>query len=225
MRRAALAACLLLALSTGVVRAEVEEAEHDASLPELTLASDAVVVGQVVAATRGRSFGGCGYTAATLRVDEVLAGMVPALVPVLTLEYFGWCGPKLPQLGAEIPAERGIFFLRNKAKELRTLKPLAAPAEIDAEAGFWRLAILAGSAVDVGGRVHVPETSNAPFLAALEGQPFHALLDAVRAAAPPRPNAVAARDQQPAWFAVLGRAAALVIAVGAILQFRRRRPI
>jgi len=209
----------------GPARAEVEEVEVYASLPELTRAADAVVLGQVVAATEGRSFGGCGNTAATLRVDGVVAGRIPALAPILTVEYFGWCAAELPRLGREIPAERGVFFLRNKGAELRAINPGASEAEVAADVPFWRLAILAGSAFDRGGRVHVPETLNADFLAAFEGKAFADLITAIRTAAP-RPPAPSAGP--PASSPGLLSAGLLIVlgagAVGVVVAWRRVRP-
>ncbi len=184
LRSALVLAGLLSILAVAPVRAEAEEVEAYASLPELVRAADAVVLGQVISAEKGRSFGGCGYTSAILRVDEVLAGTVPPQSSMVTLEYFGGCGPEIPQLGREIPADRGVFFLRNKGVDLRKFQAGATQAEIEAEAGFWRLAIAAGSAVDAAGRVGVPITANAPFLEAFEGRPFAELIDAVRSVSP-----------------------------------------
>ena len=76
-------------------------------------------------------------------------------------------------------AERGVFFLRNKGVDALRYQPTATEAEIQAESAFWRLTILAGSVVERDGRVHVPETLDADFLARLDGAPFLGFVDEV----------------------------------------------
>ncbi len=164
MVRAFAAAWIILALTAGSVTAEVEEAEHYVSLVGMTQQADAIIVGRVAQAVPGRVFSGCGYTAATIEVERVLGGQLRSVVPEhLTVEYFGGCSATLPRLGAEIPAERAVFFLRNKGAELRRMDARATASEIRYESAFWRLVILAGTVVDRGGTVHVPETLNASF--------------------------------------------------------------
>ena len=189
MLRAVIAACLLLALGAGGVAADVIEANHYDSLAAMTQDADAVVLGRVVEAVPGRVFSGCGYTAATVEVEQVLAGHLPsASQKRLSLEYFGFCTTPLPQLGKEIPAERAVFFLYNKGLDLSRLRPSATASEIAHEAAFWGLVILAGTAVDLDGRVHVPQTLSAPFLAKLEGTSFAQFVGRVRSLAAGAPN-------------------------------------
>ncbi len=171
MLRAVAAALILLALAAGGASAEVEEAEQFASLAQITRNVDAVVLGQVIEAKPGRVFSGCGYLAATVEVERVLAGrMRSAVHDRLTLEYFGFCQATLPELGREIPAERAVFSLRNGGVAARMANPDVSPAEVARETQSWRLVILAGTVVDRGGVVHVPEALNAPFPCVARGE-------------------------------------------------------
>jgi hypothetical protein len=180
VRRAFLAAVLLLAIGTGTVRAEVEEVEHFASLEAMTVASDAVVLGRVIDVKPGRIFSGCGYAAATVQVDALLAGTLGARSQDhLTLEYFGFCGD-MADVVEEIPREVGVFFLRNKGAETRLVQPDATEAEIAAESVFWRAVIRAGTVVNRNGAAHAPSTYNAEFLAVTEGLPFDDFVRAVQ---------------------------------------------
>ena len=180
MRRAFLAGILLLGLTTGVARAEVEEVEHFESLEAITAGSDAVVLGHVVDVQPGRVFSGCGYAAATLQVDSLLAGTLPPPSrDQLTLEYFGFCGD-MADVEQAIPSEPGVFFLRNKGVDTQMFRPDAPAAEIETESHFWRTVILAGTVINQNGTVEVPETLNAPFLADLRGLPFDAFVSEVR---------------------------------------------
>lgn len=198
MVRAFAATLIILALTAGSVFAEVEEVERYASLVAITRQADAIIVGRVVQAVPGRVFSGCGYTAATVEVERVLGGQLRSTVPEhLTLEYFGWCLATLPQLGTEIPAERAVFFLRNKGAERNRLDARATASEIRYESAFWRLVILAGTVVDRDGTVHVPETLNAPFLAELEGTSFDRFVDRVRSAAAGAPDTSTSPQRHP----------------------------
>ena len=149
MRRAAISACLLIAMTTSLVRAEIEEVERYDSLRGITLEADAVVLGRVRSVEPGRIFSGCGYAAATVDVEALLAGDLPAgSQDHLTLEYFGFCS-SLPELGEEIPRGRAVFFLRNKGEETRHVQPDATEQEIESESMFWRTVIHAGTATSV----------------------------------------------------------------------------
>ena len=165
MRRAFLAAVLLLIVVPAGVHAEAEEVEHYDSLEAITEGSDAVVLGHVVDVRPGRRAGGCGNAAATVQVDALLAGTLPPPSrDQLTLEYFDFCGG-VPDLEASIPRAPGVFFLRNKGVDTRMFRPDAPAAEIAIESAFWRTVIMAGTVVNRNGAVDVPETMNAPFLA------------------------------------------------------------
>ena len=108
IRRAVTAACIFLFLTGSVVQAEAEEVEQYGSLDVMTLAADAVVLGQVLSVEPGRVLSGCGYVAATVKVEALLAGTLRGgALDQLTLEYFGFCGA-LPSLGEDIPRERAV---------------------------------------------------------------------------------------------------------------------
>jgi hypothetical protein len=180
VRRAMLAAVLLLVLGAGSVRAEAEEVEQYASLEAMTLASDAVVLGHVVDVRPGRIFGGCGYAAATVQVDGLLAGALESSFwDGLTLEYFGGCGD-VADLIEQIPRQPAVYFLRNKGMDVRMFQPGATKAEIEAESGFWRTVIDAGTVINRNGAAHAPSTYNAEFLVAAEGLPFDDFVRAVQ---------------------------------------------
>lgn len=228
IKRAAIAAGFLLVLMTSPAHAEVEEAEHYESLRALTMGADAVVLGTVVTVEPGRVFSGCGYAAATLRVEALVAGALPpAAQDRLTIEYFGFCDA-LPRLGVEIPRERGVYFLRNKGQELRIVQPDAAAMAVEAESKFWRTVILAGTVVDRDGSVHVPETLNASFLAGAEGTSFAEFVASVRALAvqpevEPPPSAESGAIPGPIIILMVGCVVVLsLIATGSIARGIRR---
>lgn len=81
-----------------------------------------------------------------------------------------------------------MFFLRNGGVAARMANPQASHAEVERESEFWHLVILAGTVVDRGGVVHVPETLNAPFLVPLEGSSFASFIDRVKSVAPRAPD-------------------------------------
>lgn len=169
------------------------EVEHYRSLRAMTRAADAVVLGRIISAEPGRIFAGCGYTAATLEVERVLARRIAVPRPTLTIEYFSFCGA-FPKLGEEVPAERGIFFLRNKGVDIAAENANATAHEIEVESQFWRRVITAGTIVEREGVAHLPSTYNAAFLQRLEGRPFNEVLREVRryGALPPTSMAPAA---------------------------------
>jgi hypothetical protein len=120
------------------------------------------------------------------------------------------------ELGDRIPAERGIFFLRNKGVGTRMHRPEATEAEIRSEARFWRLVISAGTIVDRADRAHVPATYNASFLEDLEGRPFDAVLAEVRSyGTPPETSTTFEDDEPPATPLTI----LLILGVGAFLLF------
>lgn len=211
---------LLALLVASPVAAEAEEVEHFETLEAMTVGADAVVLGRIVTTAPGRVFGGCRNTAATLRIERLLAGRVPLGATVLTVEYSGFCGPQ-PVLGREIPAERGVFFLRNKAEDRRMFGGSQADAVIEAERPFWRTVIHAGTVVERGDRAHVPDDMNAEWLGPWEGKPFAAFVDAVGAAAPQVTAEPAATDEtanQPAFVVFV----ALILVVAGVIGLRRR---
>jgi hypothetical protein len=221
---ATLGSLMVATLTTSVSRATVE-VEHYRSLGAMARAADAVVLGRIVSAEPGRIFAGCGYTAATLEVERVLARRVAVPRPTLTIEYFSYCAA-LPKLGGEIPAERGIFFLRNKGVDIAGENAAATAQEIEVESQYWRRVITAGTIVERDGVAHLPSTYNAAFLQRLEGRPFNDVLREVRryGALPPtsmRPDAPASAGIAPA--VLLAVAIAVFAATLGTGRWRRRR--
>lgn len=222
MRRAALSACLLVAMTASLVRAEVEEVERYDSLRGITLGADAVVLGRVRSVEPGRIFSSCGYAAATVDVEALLAGDLPAgSRDQLTLEYFGFCST-LPELGEEIPRGRAVFFLRNKGEETRVVRPGATDQEIASESAFWRTVILAGTVVDHDGSVDVPVGLNAPFLVALKGSSFPEFVDRVRVIAAGAPDTSAQPEEMGDRRGSVGVLATAAMVVLSMLLIRRR---
>ena len=224
MLRALAAALIALALTAGVASAEIEEVEQFASLAGITRSVDAVVLGRVIEARPGRVFSGCGYTAAIVEVERVLAGrMRSAVGDRLTLEYFGFCQTRLPEIGHEIPAERAAFFLRNGGVAAKLADPRASRADVERESQYWHLVILAGTVVDRGGLVHVPETLNAPFLASLEGTSFPGFVDQVRSTASNAPDTSTTDAVNPSPTQLPILAGLVMLACAGAADRRRRR--
>jgi hypothetical protein len=163
----------------GVESLEVEDVP---TLEAMVASSDAVVVGRVIAVAAGRAFGApdpLQYAAATLAVESVLAGALPAgRETVLTLEIplFGGLG-ELDDYRAALPM-RGLFFLRNKGTS-------AAAAGLTAEqqrgeAAYYRLMTFDAVILEVDGRAASGDAR--PYLDALSGAPFDGAVAAVRGA-------------------------------------------
>lgn len=188
----------------------------------ITLEADAVVLGRVRSVEPGRIFSGCGYAAATVDVEALLAGDLPAgSQDHLTLEYFGFCS-SLPELGEEIPRGRAVFFLRNKGEETRHVQPDATEQEIESESMFWRTVIHAGTVVDQDGSVHVPDRLNAPFLVALEGSPFSEFVDRVRALAAGAPDTSTQPEETGGRSGTSGVLAVAALVMLSMMRIRRR---
>jgi hypothetical protein len=151
---------------------EAIELDHYATLSEMTRGSDAVVRGRVVGVAPGRSFGAAGhalhYAAVTIAVDEAVAGALPPRhATQLTLEVPLYGGADMVDpLRASLPVGESLFFLRNKGA---------------AEADFYRLVVMRGVIVNRGGSAEVLPGDD-DFLTGLDGMPFDALVDEVRAA-------------------------------------------
>lgn len=160
------------------------ELESYASLSEMTRSADAVVRGRVIALAPGRTFGDPSsavlhYAAATVRVDELLAGDLPAQDEArLTLEIplFGGAEEIGPMRSA-LPWSESVFFLRNKGESARVAGlSLATQQE---EARFYRLVVLRGVIANEGGSAAVAADA-AGFLAELHGVAFAEVVDGVR---------------------------------------------
>jgi hypothetical protein len=154
-----------------------------ATLDELAGSADAVVRGRIIEVVPGRVFGShdrpLHYAAATVAIEELLAGGLPAAHRShLTLEIPLFDGPgsiaDLPVWG------ESIFFLRNKAQSAR-----AAGLGVDlqaAEAGFYRLLTFTALIVNDRG-IALADPAAGP-LSALNGVGFERAVERVRAAAP-----------------------------------------
>lgn len=130
----------------GSAPVEALEGERYTSLRALTRASDAVVSGTVVAVEPGRAFGDPGgaplhYAAATIRVGEVLAGVLgPEDAAELTLEIPLFEGiESIGSIESALVGADAAFFLRSKAESAR-LAGLSV-AEQRADAGYYRLVV------------------------------------------------------------------------------------
>lgn len=161
---------------------QATEVELAGSLRELTSSADAVVRGRVVAVVPGRVFGDpdhrpLHYATATLRVEELLAGSLPANHhPQLALEVPLFDGPASL---AALPAwGEGILFLRNKGESAR-LAGLSQERQAG-EAGFYRLVTFTSVvANDHGVALTAPDSEP---LSELAGALFAEVVGTVRAA-------------------------------------------
>jgi hypothetical protein len=159
------------------------QVENPRTLAELVAIADAVVRGRVVAVERGRVFGSSSYAlhyaAATVRVDEALAGTV-AGAPTLTLEIPLFDGAdSLGTLRAQMLGSDRILFLRNKGTSARE-----AGRSIDeqrAESAYFRLVTFGSEVIDLGGRASVPPDDGRA-LSGLSGRAFDDVVATVRAA-------------------------------------------
>jgi hypothetical protein len=158
---------------------ETTQLEHPSSLAELAGSADAVVRGRVVDLVPGRVFGDSStalhYAAATVRVEELVAGALPLdHAQELTLEIPLFDGPaSIADLQASLPWAESVFFVRSKAASARAA---GLPLELRvAEAGFYRLVVFGGVVENQRGVATVPE-GEAAFLTALGGLPFDEVL-------------------------------------------------
>jgi hypothetical protein len=152
-----------------------------ADLGQLLDLADVVVRGEVVAVGPGRSFGPDAsrlhYAAATVRVDEVIAGRVPAPDgSSLTVEIPLFDGQA--SIG-DLPAwGEAVFVLRNKATSAATA---GLPADrVADESAFHRLLTFTTIVVNDGGRAVTSEDAGP--LAGLRGLAWDAALERLRAA-------------------------------------------
>ncbi len=141
---------------------EPTELEDPASLRELAQSADAIVRGEVISVMPGRVFGEPGgdslhYAAATLRVDDLIAGNIPS--PQVTLEIPLFDGPEsigdLPVWG------EAVFFLRHKR-----------------DGDFHRLVTFDSLVVNDGGAALTD--TDASLLSGLAGAPFDDVVELIR---------------------------------------------
>lgn len=162
---------------------QATEVEAPTSLEQLVTEADAVVRGEIVAIGPGRAFGDPAagdvlhYAAATLRVDELLAGDVPDEdVGGLILEIPLFDGPEsidaLPAWG------EAVFILRNKGTSAAAADlPSSVQAE---EAAYYRLSTFGSIVVRDG--VMARTDPDAPLLAGLDGGPYDHAVEIIRRA-------------------------------------------
>ncbi len=158
---------------------QLSEVESPSSLGELVTTADAVVRGRIVAVTPGRAYGPRGhrltYAAATVQVDELLAGGLPGSTGALTLEI-----PLFDGLASidELPAwGDAVFFLRNKGTSARTAG--LSPARQRAESAFYRLVTFSSLVAEEGGVARTDPESRV--LSALDGVDIDSVLERIRA--------------------------------------------
>ena len=165
---------------------EAVETERHASLDEMTGSSDAVVRGTIAAVAPGRTFGDPAgaplqYAAATIRVDEVIAGSLATRESDVTLEIPLFDGPgSIEEMRESLPGGEGIFFLRNKGASARDAGLSWAAQRADA--AYHRLVVFGAVVVDAGGIADGGD-DELGVLAELDGLPFGEALHRVRAAA------------------------------------------
>jgi hypothetical protein len=165
----------------GVEATEIESAD---SLEALVSSADAVILGRVTAVEPGRVFGGATgrpfhYAAATVTVEEVVAGFLPAVdASALTLEIPLFEGPdSIAALRSAVPGPQSLFFLRSKAESARAVGLSAA--EQVAEAPYYRLVVLRGLIENYLGQAAVADDEVGP-LSPLDGRAFGEVLRDVR---------------------------------------------
>jgi len=99
--------------------------------------ADVVLIGTAQDVRAGRVVNGCQYTAATVRVEEVILGELPSSAPAdLTVEFVGDCST-VGTLGDAVPDERAVWFLINKGKWLGE-NVLPKSGDWSAEDAYWR---------------------------------------------------------------------------------------
>ncbi len=159
--------------------AEALEVEAFASLDAMVTASDAVVRGRITSVGPGRSFGGrtgvpFRYAAATLTVDALVAGSLPADHQAsLTLEIPLFGGESTLAALQRLAAVDTIFLLRNKGE---TARSAGLPADaIAADAAYYRL-LTQNSVIEFPtGRATLPAGDDGP-LAELAASPLDDVL-------------------------------------------------
>lgn len=164
------------------------QVERHGSLAELTRASAAVVHATVLDVRPGRVFGDPSrdplhYAAVSLRMDELMAGSLPALSSApLTLEVPLFDGPDaIADLRASLVDLRGVFFLRSKGASARAAG--LSGAEQHADAPFHRLVVFGAMVIDDEGTAAAGADEGGA-LAPLDGVPFADAVERIRRAEP-----------------------------------------
>jgi hypothetical protein len=153
MHRAAVAAFTAIVVAClaapGITRAAEDAGDTYVRTVE---EADVVLIGQAQEVRPGRLENGCQFTAATVRVEEVILGELPSPASGdLTVEFVGDC-KEVGALGGAVPAERAIWFLVNKGAWLREF---VAPKSGDwsGEDVYWRPLTADAIAVDRAGAI------------------------------------------------------------------------
>ena len=161
------------------------EVEHFATPDELVAAADAVVRGRIVSVGPGRTFGGATgvpfrYAAATVAVDELLAGSLPGgHRSTLTLELPLYGGEATLARLQQLEAIDSVFLLRNKGESARAAGMAAGDVARDAD--YYRLVTQDAVIEERGGRATLPAGGDGA-LAVFEGLRFDLVVSRLRAA-------------------------------------------
>lgn len=161
------------------------ELEHFTTPDELVMAADAVVRGRIVSIGPGRSFGGASgvpfrYAAATVVVDELLAGALPVdHRSMLTLEIPLFGGEATLARLQQLEAVDSVFLLRNKGESARAAR--MAAEDVATESAYYRLVTQDAVLEERAGRATLPAGGDGA-LAALDGLRFDLVVSRLRAA-------------------------------------------
>lgn len=152
-------------------------AERFSSLAEMARASDLVLVGRLVRADPGREFGDPSidvihYAAATVEVESVLGGSLPAHDFILELQMPGGDRAQdVVELNHRLPSDRGLFFLRSKA--VIAVRSGMSPARQAAERDHFMPIIPRAVLFDNNGFVDIAPGADLPdYLQALADERF-----------------------------------------------------
>jgi hypothetical protein len=145
--------------------------------------ADVVLIGRAQDVRPGRVVNGCQFTAATVRVEDVILGELPPTAPGdLTVEFVGDC-KEVGALGGAVPAERAIWFLVNKGAWLREYV-IPKSGDWSAEDAYWRPLEPDAFAVDNAGALGVHGTGSSE----LPSVTFDEYVGELRDSAYMRPN-------------------------------------
>lgn len=161
------------------------EAEHYRDFGRMRDAADAVVLGRITDVKQGRAWLAekgptedfdrrVVYANVEVEVERILHGELLGDSKSLVIEFAIQNERRLPLLRDAIPAQRGVFFLREKGAEAQGLGFLGD--DVKAEIGRYRLVNGAGVAHDNGTEVWVRPDRDEPGIQAWAGRPFKDLL-------------------------------------------------
>ena len=172
--------------AVGTARVEALEVERYPSLREMTRAADVVVRGTVTALQPGRTFGASAdaalqYAAATIRIEEVVAGRVNDRDAVeLTLEIPLFDGiDSIGAIASSLVGSEGVFLLRNKGESARAAG--LSVAEQQKDEGYYRLLVF-GALVGNDAGTASGGADELGVLAQLDGLSFDDAVERIRQA-------------------------------------------